>query len=529
MALSATGPADAGGSGDAEGRRLRLLLIEDNPGDAGLVRAFLAAVGAGVELEWAQSLADGVKLLDDRGAQVDAILLDLSLPDSQGFASFESVRDLAPLVPLIILTGLDDEELAVRAVRGGAQDYLPKNHLDGPLLWRAVRYAVERRRADDALRLSEEKLRLAMEASESGVWDFDMRAGTVTASAECQAMLGNVAVEVTGSLSEAWTDYLHPSDRAATLQALLDTAAGRAPFFERDVRLLAEGGTWIWVRGKGSVVERDARGDAVRLLITGSNITARRTAEAAAIENATRFEEQRRIATALQENFIRPLPEVKGLEMGRVLETAREAELVGGDFSDVFVVDEAHVAVLIGDVAGKGIGAAGLTETVCTAVRAFATIDPSPAFILRKTNELLLRGQGAGASADFATACLMVIDVRTGHATFSSAGHPPFVHCGRFACSPLNPKQGVPLGSFESDYLDGHMTLALGDGLVFYTDGVTEARRGRDFFDEKGLIATVTGLRGEAPQSLAEGVLAAAVAFAGELRDDLLVLALRFA
>ena len=67
-----------------------------------------------------------------------------------------------------------------------------------------------------------------------------------------------------------------------------------------------------------------------------------------------------------------------------VMRAAHKAELVGGDFSDVFLLDEAHVAVLIGDVAGKGIRAAGLTETVRTAVRAFATIDASPAFVLQK-------------------------------------------------------------------------------------------------------------------------------------------------
>ena len=214
-AVGAGGGASTGE--DVRAHRPRVLLVEDNPGDARLVRALLASTGAGFELEWAESLEDGLALLAG-DAPVDAILLDLSLPDSHGFATFERVHDRAPLVPLIILTGLEDEELAVRAVRGGAQDYLPKNHLDGPLLSRTVRYAIERRRADEALRRSEEKLRLAMEASESGVWDFDMRAGTVTASADCQAMLGREAVEVTGSLDEAWSEYIHPDDRAATLR-----------------------------------------------------------------------------------------------------------------------------------------------------------------------------------------------------------------------------------------------------------------------------------------------------------------------
>jgi PAS domain S-box-containing protein len=520
--------AGEGPAGPAEERRLRLLLIEDNPGDAGLVRAYLASAGARFELEWAERLAEGIEVLDDRGSAIDAILLDLSLPDSQGFASFESVRGHAPRVPLIILTGLDDEELAVRAVRGGAQDYLPKDQLDGSLLWRTVRYAVERSRADQALRFSEEKLRLAMEASESGIWDFDLRAGTVTASAECQAMLGREPVEATGSLDDAWTTYVHPDDRADTLEALLDTVAGRTPFFERDARLLAEDGEWIWVHGKGSVVERDLRGEAVRVLITGTNITARRLAEQAARENEARFEEQRRIATALQENFIHPLPQIARLEIGRVLETAREAELIGGDFCDVFLVDEAHAAVLIGDVAGKGIGAAGHGETVRAAVRAFATIDSSPAFVLRKTNDLLLRVPQMAVS-EFVTASLAVIDLRSGQVTFSSAGHPPAVHSGPSVCTFLDASPGVLLGSFAFDYLDGHVTLAPGDSLVFYTDGVTEARRGDDFFGDSRLVATIAQRRDEAPQALAEGVLAAAMSFAGELRDDLLVLAVRFA
>jgi PAS domain S-box-containing protein len=512
----------------APARPLRVLLVEDSPGDARLIRELLAEAEAGFDLEWVSRLADGLERLSD-GEPLDAALLDLSLPDSQGFVTFEKVRKAAPDVPIIMLTGLADEELAVQAVRCGAQDYLTKSEASGPLIARAVRYAIERQAADEALRESEEKLRLAMEASESGVWDLDVRAGTVTASAACQAMLGYEAVEVIDSLDDAWADRIHPDDRSATLRALQETIEGRIPFFEHDHRLRARSGDWIWVHGKGSIVERDAEGGALRLLMTRTNITARRIAEVAATENAKLFEEQRRIAEELQKNLMRSLPSVDGLELGTVMRAAEKAELVGGDFCDVFLLDDSHVAVLVGDVAGKGIRAAGRTETVRTAVRAFAMIDASPAFVLRKTNELLLREPTHPGDPEFATACLVVLNVRNGHTTYSSAGHPPCVHAGPFSCSPLDTVHGVPLGSLEWDYVDGHVTLALDDYLVLYTDGVTEARRGGELFDERRLIATIARLRHESPQAVAEGVMEAAASFAGELKDDLLVLALRFA
>ena len=251
---------------------------------------------------------------------------------------------------------------------------------------------------------------------------------------------------------------------------------------------------------------------------------ARLISERAAIENARRFEEQRRIATALQENLMSPLPRVEGLAVGLVVQTAYAPELVGGDFSDVFLLDGSLVAVLIGDVAGKGIRAAGLTERVRSVVRAFATIDSSPAFVLRKTNQLLLRRE---TPREFVTALLLVLDTQTGRATCSSAGHPPPVVCGGGGCHPLAMSFGVPLGSFDRDYVDAHVTLAPGHVLVLYTDGVTEARRAGELFGEDRLLAAVSSLRDNGPQEVAEGLREAVIAYAGRLNDDLEVLALR--
>ena len=162
-----------------------------------------------------------------------------------------------------------------------------------------------------------------------------------------------------------------------------------------------------------------------------------------ALQAARLFEQQRRIAVTLQENLIHPLPEVEGLELSVVGSTAYEPELVGGDFSDVFLLDSGHVAILIGDVAGKGIRAAGLTETVRSTVRAFAAVDSSPAFVLRMTNRLLLRRD---VGEDLVTAFLVILDTRSGRTIFASAAHPPPVHLGRASCRLLELPFGVPLG-----------------------------------------------------------------------------------
>ena len=245
---------------------------------------------------------------------------------------------------------------------------------------------------------------------------------------------------------------------------------------------------------------------------------------AVAIENARLYEQQQNIATTLQENLRHPLPSIAGLELGTVSQTAFEPELVGGDFSDVFVLADGRVAILIGDVAGKGVPAAGLTETVRSTVRAFATIDSSPAFVLRKTSEALLRYE---TDEPHVTAFFVVLDPGTGQLGFASAGHPAPIHLGPHHCRPLEVAFGPPLGTFAVDYAATDGTLTHEDYLVLYTDGVTEARRDDELFGETRLIEAVTDLRGRSAQEPANGVRDAALTFGGRLKDDLHIVTLR--
>lgn len=130
---------------------IHALLVEDNPGDARLIREMLRDVGtqgASVDLRLADRLASGLELLGD--GTTDVVLLDLSLPDSSGLDTFEAVHAAAPATPVVVLSGLDDEATAVRAVQHGAQDYLVKGQVDGGSILRSMRYAIERQRLEAA-------------------------------------------------------------------------------------------------------------------------------------------------------------------------------------------------------------------------------------------------------------------------------------------------------------------------------------------------------------------------------------------
>ena len=128
----------------------RILLIEDNPGDARLVQLMLEEGGeGGFSFSHVGRLADAWGPI--RSGLIDCALVDLSLPDADGLEGVDQLTELAPALPIIVLTGRDDLDLAIAALHRGAQDYLLKGRVDSGLLSRAVRYAVERKNAEVAL------------------------------------------------------------------------------------------------------------------------------------------------------------------------------------------------------------------------------------------------------------------------------------------------------------------------------------------------------------------------------------------
>lgn len=144
----------------------RILLIEDNANDALAIKIMLESADFPFKLEKAETLKSGLDILSEK--QIDVILLDLGLPDSKGLDTFVNLFDEYPDVPIVMYTGLEDEDIAVKALQKGAQDYLVKGKVDSRLLVRTIRYSIERHR----LRVELKRMSTELEKSETRFRDL---------------------------------------------------------------------------------------------------------------------------------------------------------------------------------------------------------------------------------------------------------------------------------------------------------------------------------------------------------------------
>ncbi len=156
----------------SDSQTLNVLLVEDNPTDALILQSTLEDDNINdFKFTHVETLADAVDVLSK--AVFDIALVDLGLPDSQGIEIVIELNKVAPELPIIVLTGFDDEEFAIKAVREGAQDYLVKGDIDRPTVLRGIRYAIERKKTEVALRESEDRYRGLFEDSPIPLWEED--------------------------------------------------------------------------------------------------------------------------------------------------------------------------------------------------------------------------------------------------------------------------------------------------------------------------------------------------------------------
>ena len=251
---------------------------------------------------------------------------------------------------------------------------------------------------------------------------------------------------------------------------------------------------------------------------------------AMAIDNANLFAARNRVARVLQATLLPPaLPEIPAFEVAARYRVAEAGTEIGGDFYDVFEVSDGAWTVVIGDVCGRGPEAAALTGLMRHSVRVAAMREARPSRILGETNEAILDQID---DTRFCTAAIIHLDAGTTdgqvHITASSAGHPcPVVVRPDGRVEPID-CAGTLLGVLSDPPLvDASLDLEPGTLIVSYTDGVTEARRGPDWFGEERLYEVLADVAGQPAEEVAARVDEAVAAFQDASNDDLAVLVLR--
>ena len=219
--------------------QIHAMLIEDDPDDVLLLKDSLADVGLGrIKLDCTDRLSRGLIQL---GSQpYDVVLLDLNLPDSRGLDTLNTTVRRFPRLPVVILSGLADDMITIEAVRRGAQDYLVKGEISGPLVMRVMRYAIERKQVEALIRASEARYRTLVETSPNGITLSDLEGKMILCNQQAAEMLGyNKPEAVVGS---NLFKFIAPHDRQPAAKMI------RRTLYESKVT----SGEYLMVRRDGS-------------------------------------------------------------------------------------------------------------------------------------------------------------------------------------------------------------------------------------------------------------------------------------
>ncbi|GEM_PF-1856540 len=314
------------------------------------------------------------------------------------------------------------------------------------------------------------------------------------------------------------TDGTTPAD-VETMPLVRAAQAGDAVVDEEWVITRPDGSSITALCNAGPISDADGRligGVLVWRDITRIKETQRELEEA--------YQREKHFAESLQKALAPRKPSVgSGYRTASRYKAAYDGQEIGGDFYDVFATAQGYVALVIGDVSGKGLEAASLAAAARSTVRAFAFEASSAGHALTHANRVLHSQQPWGS---FVTAALAIIDLPRGSVKYASAGHPPAVIRRRSGEIEFLTIGCPPFGIDENmRYIEDEINLDPGDKIVFYTDGISEARDGANLFGTEG-IADVLGRHGDGDPEviLAELLEAARKHSAGKLKDDAAVI-----
>ncbi len=266
--------------------KLSILLVEDNLGDAHLVRMYLMETSLKFELHHAESFGEGRKLAEQH--TVDLVLLDLSLGDSAGFKTLTNFQAEFPHLPIIVMTGTNDEIVGNQAVKSGAQDFLVKGEFDGKLLGRVVRYSIQRHKVQmkleesaRTLAMSEKRFLEAQQMAHFGSWEMDMVTNEMKWSDETFRIFGFTPNSIMPSFSD-YLSYVHVEDKDL-VEDFFANASKDGQLHQVEHRIVIEGRLvkHVHVQGKAYYEEINDK-----LLLVGGiqDITERKLSEELLIE-----------------------------------------------------------------------------------------------------------------------------------------------------------------------------------------------------------------------------------------------------
>lgn len=248
--------------------RIHLLMIEDNPVAARLCMAVLEREPE-FQVIQSGSLEEARRLLEHQ--HFDIALLDLYLPDGEGLDSFRTFRSFSPDTPVVILSGVDDRAVALKAVQEGAQDFLVKGEMDGELLKKSVRHSIERKKIERALKESEERYALAARGANDGIWDWDLHNNRFYFSPRFLSMIG-LQQDQAPTTMEEWSQLLHPDDAPSFVDLMQRHVMGTLRQLRIEYRVQQPDGQYRWMLIRGEA-QRDELGKASRIAGSQTDIT----------------------------------------------------------------------------------------------------------------------------------------------------------------------------------------------------------------------------------------------------------------
>ncbi len=486
---------------------IKILLIEDNPGDSRLLTDMLAdAKEASFQFKCATSLSDALDLTENNN--FDLVITDLGLPDSQGAITFETLESHLPQTPIVIMTGFDDEFLAADLIEKHAQEYIIKGDLDSRQLIRTLLHAIQRKRSEE----SEARLAALVRATGDAIIGISPAGKITNWNPGAEEMFGFNKKEAIGNTLDMISPYGLEAKindvKACSSQASLrfETSCHRKQGNQIDVSMIVS-------------PVKTATG-----LLLGAAIIAHDITDRVLEENKVRF-----VADTLQSALLSKKPALDGVDLGVAYQPLDASGAhVGGDFYDFIRIGPGTTAIAIGDVSGKGIKTATTMAAVKYMLRALVDSARGPEDSLEELNRPLYRDV---SDESFITVGLGYLDLKQKTFWYASAGHPrPIVCRGNRGCAPLNMLPSRPLCTEpESVFWSQQFELRGIDAIVLYTDGVSEHRdKSGRFFGEQGICTAISAAPNLPAQELAEHILNEATSFSGgRTTDDMAMITIK--